>query len=338
MKTIYLGILFFVCIANSGFASTASDTSKSLKASLQAPEESDNAAIPDDYYLQSQELEDCKKRIEEIKISSDILQSYINAIDGYMESLRTFDSDGLKKKYEELKDIKVANSQAEDALKWIERESIKLEMREFYEQAAEGINPSVFSTKVFSMIRSIEINYRYFFDITKENPAAIRLYAKNKIDQFGTILNGVSDLKNACETEKRAVEAKIKELDLERKELSNKRAKILSKMNEKRDINSLAIKVGLPAFCITILLLFLGPAWIRRKSTNPDGDTTGNGQSVLLEISTVLLLTMSILILGLSGKINGDVLGTLIGGISGYVLNRMRNAPPAPETKKTNPS
>ena len=109
-------------------------------------------------------------------------------------------------------------------------------------------------------------------------------------------------------------------------------------MNEKRDINSLAIKVGLPAFCITILLLFLGPAWIRRKSTNPDGDTTGNGQSVLLEISTVLLLTMSILILGLSGKINGDVLGTLIGGISGYVLNRMRNAPSAPETKKTNPS
>jgi hypothetical protein len=46
---------------------------------------------------------------------------------------------------------------------------------------------------------------------------------------------------------------------------------------------------------------------------------------MLVEISTVLLLTMSILILGLSEKIKSDVLGTLIGGISGYVLNRMRS-------------
>jgi hypothetical protein len=45
---------------------------------------------------------------------------------------------------------------------------------------------------------------------------------------------------------------------------------------------------------------------------------------ILVEIITVLLLTMSILILGLANRIEGPVLGTLLGGISGYVLNRFR--------------
>lgn len=317
-----------------GSAAGMGDTSSSILKASHTPVEEESTAIPDDYYLQSQELDDCKKRIDEIKNSSEILRNYTSAIDGYIESVRSFDLPSLKKKYEELRDIKVANAQTEDLLGGIYRESEKLQLPELYYQAVEGINPSVFSTKVYSIIRSIELNYRYFSDITKENPATIRQFGQNKVAQFGSIEKYMQELVNACETEKREVEAKIKELELERKELSNKRAKILSKMNEKRDINSLAIKVGLPAFCITILLLFLGPAWIRRKSPNNENESGSAGNSVLLEISTVLLLTMSILILGLSGKINGDVLGTLIGGISGYVLNRMRqNASPA-ETKK----
>jgi hypothetical protein len=107
----------------------------------------------------------------------------------------------------------------------------------------------------------------------------------------------------------------------ELKNIKSTRTKILEKLNEQEtQINDLAIKLGLPLFCLTILLLFLVPSFVKTNVTltNPT-----NSQNSLVEISTVLLLTMTILILGLSGKIQGDVLGTLIGGISGYVLNRI---------------
>ena len=108
------------------------------------------------------------------------------------------------------------------------------------------------------------------------------------------------------------------------------------KLNEEEtQIDNLAIKIGLPLFCITILLLFLGPKILAIFDKDGIIDPKDNSsQSVLLEISTVLLLTMSILILGLSDKINGDVLGTLIGGISGYVLNRIGTAQKTPPEGK----
>jgi len=104
---------------------------------------------------------------------------------------------------------------------------------------------------------------------------------------------------------------------------------------EETQIDNLAIKIGLPLFCITILLLFLGPKILALFDKDGIIDPKDNSsQSVLLEISTVLLLTMSILILGLSDKLNGDVLGTLIGGISGYVLNRIGTSYKTPTNEK----
>jgi hypothetical protein len=43
---------------------------------------------------------------------------------------------------------------------------------------------------------------------------------------------------------------------------------------------------------------------------------------LLLDVITLLVLLTAILILGLSGKIESEVLGTLIGGITGYTLGR----------------
>jgi len=118
-----------------------------------------------------------------------------------------------------------------------------------------------------------------------------------------------------------------KSIDLLKLKITNENnyiSKLYEKFNEaETQINSLAIKLGLPLFCVTILLLFLGPILLRYMFKAAP-ETNINSQNILVEISTVLLLTMSILILGLSEKIKGDVLGTLIGGISGYVLNRIR--------------
>lgn len=92
------------------------------------------------------------------------------------------------------------------------------------------------------------------------------------------------------------------------------------------DINQLAIQLGLPLFCGTVILLFAIPFVAIRGGNAANGVDGAKGFpfGTLVEISTVLLLTMSILILGLAGKLEGPVLGTLLGGISGYVLNRVR--------------
>ncbi|MBD0403652.1 hypothetical protein [Flammeovirga sp. EKP202] len=86
------------------------------------------------------------------------------------------------------------------------------------------------------------------------------------------------------------------------------------------DLHKVAIWLGLPAFCITILILFLFPYYLERKTETTDPNA--NNKQYLLDVATVLLLTMTILILGLAKMITGEVLGTLLGGISGYVLNR----------------
>jgi hypothetical protein len=119
------------------------------------------------------------------------------------------------------------------------------------------------------------------------------------------------------------------ELDRQRNELRNL-TQFRDKVNEasdkaKKEINELAITLGLPLFCGTVVVLFIIPFLARHlsKFDNDANQMPGSFQfSTLVEISTVLLLTMSILILGLAGKLDPPVLGTLLGGISGYVLNR----------------
>lgn len=111
---------------------------------------------------------------------------------------------------------------------------------------------------------------------------------------------------------------KIKECEKKIDENDSIIAKLIEFKESKKSIDKLAIMWGLPAFCITILLLNLTPQYLRRKRES----SVDKGDRNSLDVSTVLLLTMTILILGLSKMINGEVLGTLLGGISAYVLNR----------------
>ncbi len=110
--------------------------------------------------------------------------------------------------------------------------------------------------------------------------------------------------------------------------LQKKRDKIAAQLaTTKTEINQLAIKLGLPLFCATVLLMLGVPILVQSFSRNSESNKEIQAifaSGILVEIITVLLLTMTVLILGLAGKIQGEVLGTLLGGISGYVLNRVR--------------
>jgi hypothetical protein len=71
---------------------------------------------------------------------------------------------------------------------------------------------------------------------------------------------------------------------------------------------------GFPSLIAAVLLIVLFEGRRRRTGEAPIPDT--------LNVVTVLLLVSAIIILGLGGKIQPEALGTLIGGISGYVLGK----------------
>lgn len=88
--------------------------------------------------------------------------------------------------------------------------------------------------------------------------------------------------------------------------------------NEKEEIDQILITIALPALGVLMILLMLIPRFYKSEELHLTIFTSG----VLLELFTVFLLTSTILILGLGDKIKNEVLGTLLGGISGYVLGR----------------
>jgi hypothetical protein len=72
---------------------------------------------------------------------------------------------------------------------------------------------------------------------------------------------------------------------------------------------------GFPALIIAVLIIVLFEGRRRKAGELPPTMDT-------LAVVTVLLLVSAIIILGLGGKIQPEALGTLIGGISGYVLGK----------------
>jgi prefoldin subunit 5 len=134
--------------------------------------------------------------------------------------------------------------------------------------------------------------------------------------------NAKADLSKALQS---AIDADTKRQNDLKQQIATTRAQI-AKLNEdiaqdRSDIQTSAIRYGLPLFCITVVVLFLVSHYmsLRLQQQQPDNQLA----SSVLDLTTVLLLTMTILILGLADKIKGEVLGTLLGGISGYVLNRI---------------
>lgn len=143
----------------------------------------------------------------------------------------------------------------------------------------------------------------------------------------GGVMHSAQDaLRDAMHNEHYVIQQQQSGLEQEIGYLKNIKRKIQDRIKDETSVDLLSIFMGLPLFCLTIVLLFLGPGWIQSKYGNGlMNPLLEKSQSILLDLSTVLLLTMSVLILGLAGNINGDVLGTLIGGISGYVLNKVKS-------------
>ncbi len=136
------------------------------------------------------------------------------------------------------------------------------------------------------------------------------------------------DLLTATETEIRNNNQRKNEVETQLNKKRLDKASIITQMTSKdKEVNALSIKLGLPLFCGTVLMLFIG-AYLYKKlvsRSTQSGAAEGEISKVLLEVITVLLITMSVLILGLAKILTENVLGTLLGGIAGYILNRTKS-------------
>jgi hypothetical protein len=75
---------------------------------------------------------------------------------------------------------------------------------------------------------------------------------------------------------------------------------------------------GLPAFAAVLIILFLTPLMYKRPEVQHWLLTSG----MLLEMSTIVIVTAAVILLALAGRIHAEVIGALLGALSGYMLGR----------------
>lgn len=159
------------------------------------------------------------------------------------------------------------------------------------------------------------------FRLTKDDIE--RLENSLKPDLFESLK---TSLKQAITDEKKRQDATLSSLDQTLTSLRKRQAELQDIVEQgQAQIDIKILKFGLPAFGIILLGILLIPKAYHDK----DLQTLIFSSGIVLDMFTVFLLTMSILLLGLSQRVHENVLGTLLGGISGYVLGRTLSRGPS---------
>jgi hypothetical protein len=286
-----------------------------------------------------------REKLEEIASEIQQAENRIDAEDAYMDDLELYrkevyeiKSSTLKTLFEIIGEALVKKDEKRSMLEekrlrkklsnlfWLLRNKTKETVNGSDEVLTSGFSGRILD--ILKDIRSNEVvnNFLAHPDNTPYIKNAVQLdslraaLSKEKVDDLQ------ADIMIEIHKETERITAKKILLNRELDKFKALKRKLGNKLEESVNIHRLAIILGLPLFCLTIIFLFIGPGYIQARLRSGSSDLLGKSQNVLLDLSTVLLLTMSILILGLSGNINNEVLGTLIGGISGYVLNKNHSA------------
>jgi hypothetical protein len=96
--------------------------------------------------------------------------------------------------------------------------------------------------------------------------------------------------------------------------------------DDQAKLDSRIVMIAIPAVALALIALFLAPLLYRSEDMRRSIITSG----MLVELVTVFLLTSAVILLGIAGRIQAEVIGTILGGVSGYVLGRAINPPSRP--------
>lgn len=99
-------------------------------------------------------------------------------------------------------------------------------------------------------------------------------------------------------------------------ETATKKAKEHLTQNSK---DKLLITMVIPIFAVILAIIILIPYLFREKEAM---FSKLLDDKILIQVFTIFILVITILLLGIGGKLNPETLGTLLGGISVYVLQK----------------
>ncbi len=154
-----------------------------------------------------------------------------------------------------------------------------------------------------------------------------------------TIRDETSRFQESLRTSKAAAESEVQKIQtsleaVERKSVQQLRGKTLIDTSAQTVIYYTLWAWGSIIVAVIVAILLLGYFALignARDAGAQNREVSGPASyAMFLEMMTVFLLTGTILILGLSGRLNTEALAALIGGISGYVLGRMHRSQQRP--------
>lgn len=215
------------------------------------------------------------------------------------------------------------------------------QLLEQYDQAPEGTTDiTIFLSNISKKFRDHYIypnfiRYEFVNDTRKPVLDTARFSAykeglniNNLVEHHAELMKSIT---GPITTKKKEITTNIQTLEKENKENRQKVLQLQIDLDDQSSIDKTVIYMGFPIFILFILAIYLVPLWYVYKRENLDGQRTENlykmiyGSGLVTEIITVFLLTSTILLLGVTDKLAPEILGTLIGGISGYVLGRSFN-------------
>jgi len=299
----------------------------------------ENMDLPNNDVLLKERLDEIKEEILQADEKAKGFKSYLADLKSYKDKLSRIDIEKTKKIIENL--LQLLDSDPKNKIPGLSKQLHTIYAKLFFESNTLFYKNSDVNdySRIFMNNNESKIELTISLDliskldnlsfIDQDSKIGLSIDDKPELEKLREDLNQKSNVFGsvieATASEINKVDERVNEAKDELNNLKALRARIIEMLNEKdAAIDSLAITLGLPLFCATILLLFLGPSILKLLSKDKTTEAQpDNSNDTLLEISTVLLLTMSILILALAKQLNQQVLGTLIGGISGYVLNRV---------------
>lgn len=253
---------------------------------------SNDFKIPESDYFQSKKIDELEIENKSLKVELEQLKNLSIVLGRISDTIKNIEQSIKNSNAVKDKEIIFKNKNLYDILHYNEFD-LNIDTRTNSYKFLENISNEIITLDNFARTNTNETAENY----------------NNRFLSFKVSVNNAID---------KIIPEKNKEIENKIKENNSIITKIIEFKESEKSIDKLAIMWGLPAFCITILLLNLTPQYLRRRRD----ESIDKVDRSSLDVSTVLLLTMTILILGLSKMINGEVLGTLLGGISAYVLNR----------------
>lgn len=189
-------------------------------------------------------------------------------------------------------------------------------------------NQYSYQNKIIDFFNSI-FDYRKYSNVTywreiMTNPSKVE-FAKEIITSAGIYFDSshfrelISNFSSSLSKELRLLGNQINNAESTKQNLKNELDQIIKdyEIAVESTKDRMLIHTALPIFGIIIILLLIIPYLYK---SNPNLIAAIIEKRLLLQIFTVFILIISILLLGIGGKLTSEVLGTLLGGISVYVL------------------